>query len=211
MSFLFSDDRRHRTTDNASHRRRRERLRRAVLSCCCGLTVWAALQCMLSLADRQTLVVARIDLTAGHALTDADLRLVRVPVTRVLDDTYTETRSVRGKVTRIPIAAGSPLLSGMVSAAPVPAADHTSLAIPLASLPDELIPGDEVRLVSTTCILAERAVVLDIPDPSADDGGLLASDDDGWAGSTVTFSVTPDEAIAILSARDTSPILAVAR
>lgn len=210
MSFLFSDDRRHRITDNAAHRRRRERLRRAALACCCGLTVWAALQCMLSLTDRQTLVVARTDLMPGHVLTDADLQLAHAPTTHVLDDTYTEIQNVRGKVTRIPIAAGSPLLPGMMSTVPAPSADHTSLAIPLASLPDTLIPGDEVRLVSTTRVLAERATVLDIPDPP-DDDGLLSSSDDGWDGSTVTFSVTPDEAIAILSARDTSPILAVTR
>lgn len=63
-----------------------------------------------SAAPTRTVVVATSDIADGRVLTAADVRLAAVPDAAVPAGAYTSPDSVVGRVTRIPVLAGEPLV-----------------------------------------------------------------------------------------------------
>lgn len=208
-------------------RRRNAMLYRLGIALCAGLAVWSALQCVLALTANQPIVVAAGDIDRGEVISASQLSTVTVPVSAAMGGMIDEPSQIIGKTARVDIDVGFPVLTAMIDDAPVPAADQTTVQVTLASVPQSLTPGDVVRLVSSSdkpphATLSSHATVITVPGANAGgaeastgsgsggsgSGGLLSgSDDDG--GRTVTFAMTPDEALATLKAQQEHPILAV--
>ena len=157
-------------------------------------------------------VVASRALEAGTVLTDADVRVVRVPSRLVPDGGTPAAHELPGRQVTAAVPAGLPLVPGVLDggrfAAEAPAGTVTvPVRLVDPAVAELLRPGDRVDLVApgagdlTTApvagddgVLAAGALVLEVA-AAPDDGGLTA-----WPGGAsgggdplVVVAVAPDE------------------
>ncbi|MBT1166069.1 SAF domain-containing protein [Bifidobacterium simiarum] len=204
-----------RTRNDLRSRRRSAMLYRLGIALCAGLAVWAALQCVVSLTANQPVVVAGSAIGRGETIDARQLTVVTVPASAAMGGMFDDSTAIVGKIARVDIDVGSPILTSMIGETPTVEASQTTVQVTLASVPESLIPGDVVKLVTASATLSGHATVITVPrhDDAAEaggsGGGLLSGTSDDDAGSTVTFAMAPNEALATLKAQQDHPILAV--
>lgn len=166
--------------------------RQLAAACCAGLSVFAALACVIGTVATRPVVVASHDIARGSALDRDALQVVEVPSSAVLDGAIASLdeldEPLGGSVAQIDIAAGQPLFAPMVAATPVAPTGFTVVEVRLASLAGALRPGEEIALASAVgcagsapdgmepaddaaapgqaigaCVLVSRAVVMALP------------------------------------------------
>ncbi len=178
--------------------------RRLAAACCAGLSVFAALACVVGTVAMRPVVVASHDIARGGALDRDALRVVEVPSSAVLDGAIASLdeldEPLGGNVAQIDITAGQPLFAPMVAATPVAPTGFTVVEVRLASLAGALRPGEEIALASAagcadsapdgmepaddtaapgqaigSCTLVSRAVVMALPAREGTYGGFSGS------------------------------------
>lgn len=132
----------------------------------------------------QAVVVAARAVPAGTALTDADLRVVRLPAGLVPDSAGPDPGALRGRVAATALPRGLPVVAQALTAgrfAVAPPAGSAVLALDVE--PGVLAPGDRVDLVAVGCLagpdgagpgdaatatrtVAESALVVDVAEDS---------------------------------------------
>ncbi|MBT1179834.1 SAF domain-containing protein [Bifidobacterium vespertilionis] len=204
-----------------ARRRLSMRVRRLGAALCAALAVFAALQSLSALVRTETVVVASADIARGETLSAAKVSVMEIPVSGLGSGAYRDAGEVGGSIAQIPIARGQPLFRGMIAKAPVAPDGSTTIEVRLASVPDRLIAGDAVDLVSSvgcgdqsaqSCTLATNALTISAPIGSAGSapkGGLGGMTDMAAEPLTVTFALKPQEALAVLAQQEAGPLLAV--
>ena len=176
-----------------SLRRRRmaDALRRLTAALCVGLAVLFGLEAVLA-------VVA------------ADVQLADMPVSAAGPSWTGNIEDVVGKVAQIDIEAADPISTHMARDAPVAPTGTTVIEVRLASSVDDVLAGDQVRLVSAVgcegadCTLAENATVMNVGKPDAT--GALGGND-----RLVSFAMPPEAAAKVMELQQAGAIMAVVR
>jgi Flp pilus assembly protein CpaB len=165
------------------------RLRRAAIAVLLVLAAClVARQAAPPPAETTGVVVAARDLTAGHVLAAEDLRTVRLPAGLVPTGTVGRVPALEGRWVVVDIPAGLPLVDGVLDADRFGIrAPAGTVAVPIrladAAVAALLRPGDRIDLVAPggtspvgeqapAAVLARAAVVLEVTDEAAADGGL---------------------------------------
>lgn len=199
------------TSRNSLERRRLlDHCRRALTACAAGLAVFAALHCVMATVETGPIVVAAVALARGDVIRDSDVTIRTVPASNVLDGALRHIAEANGNIAQTDIAAGTPLLTGMIGKRPVTPPGYTVIDVRLAGGWQDLIPGDVIALSAAgvceqstdstdTCVVAGHAVTM----------GSIG--DDGTGGVTLPLALPADEALHILSLQEQGMIVAVAR
>ena len=111
---------------------------------------------------------------------------------------------------QIDIEAADPISTHMARDAPVAPTGTTVIEVRLASSVDDVLAGDQVRLVSAVgcegadCTLAENATVMNVGKPDAI--GALGGND-----RLVSFAMPPEAAAKVMELQQAGAIMAVVR
>ena len=158
-----------------SLRRRRmaDALRRLTAALCVGLAVLFGLEAVLAVVETEPMVVAARSIRRGDIILAADVQLADMPVSAAGPSWTGNIEDVVGKVAQIDIEAADPISTHMARDAPVAPTGTTVIEVRLASSVDDVLAGDQVRLVSAVgcegadCTLAENATVMNVGKPDA--------------------------------------------
>ena len=172
-----------------SLRRRRmaDALRRLTAALCVGLAVLFGIEAVLAVVETEPMVVAARSIRRGDIIED-----------------------VVGKVAQIDIEAADPISTHMARDAPVAPTGTTVIEVRLASSVNDVLAGDQVRLVSAVgcegadCTLAENATVMNVGKPDAI--GALGGND-----RLVSFAMPPEAAAKVMELQQAGAIMAVVR
>ena len=153
-----------------SLRRRRmaDALRRLTAALCVGLAVLFGLEAVLAVVETEPMVVAARSIRRGDIILAADVQLADMPVSAAGPSWTGNIEDVVGKVAQIDIEAADPISTHMARDAPVAPTGTTVIEVRLASSVDDVLAGDQVRLVSAVgcegadCTLAENATVMNV-------------------------------------------------
>ena len=192
-----------------SLRRRRmaDALRRLTAALCVGLAVLFGIEAVLAVVETEPMVVAARSIRRGDIILAADVQLADMPVSAAGPSW---TGNVVGKVAQIDIEAADPISTHMARDAPVAPTGTTVIEVRLASSVDDVLAGDQVRLVSAVgcegadCTLAENATVMNVDKP--DTTGALGSND-----RLVSFAMPPEAAAKVMELQQAGAIMAVVR
>ena len=190
-----------------SLRRRRmaDALRRLTAALCVGLAVLFGLEAVLAVVETEPMVVAARSIRRGDIILAADVQLADMPVSAAGN-----IEDVVGKVAQIDIEAADPISTHMARDAPVAPTGTTVIEVRLASSVDDVLAGDQVRLVSAVgcegadCTLAENATVMNVGKPDAT--GALGGND-----RLVSFAMPPEAAAKVMELQQAGAIMAVVR
>ena len=146
-----------------SLRRRRmaDALRRLTAALCVGLAVLFGLEAVLAVVETEPMVVAARSIRRGDIILAADVQLADMPVSAAGPSWTGNIEDVVGKVAQIDIEAADPISTHMARDAPVAPTGTTVIEVRLASSVDDVLAGDQVRLVSAVgcegadCTLAD--------------------------------------------------------
>ena len=160
-----------------SLRRRRmaDALRRLTAALCVGLAVLRGIEAVLAVVETEPMVVAARSIRRGDSTLAADVQLADMPVSAAGPSWTGNIEDVVGKVAQIDIEAADPISTHMARDAPVAPTGTTVIEVRLASSVDDVLAGDQVRLVSAVgcegadCTLAENATVMNVGKPDAID------------------------------------------
>ena len=183
--------------------------RRLMSACCAGLAVWLSLQFVSALVSRESVVVTSADIARGERLSDENLTMLDVPASAMSEFAAQSIDQLRGRIALAPMARGQPVYESSLSAAPIPPIGSTTIEVRLASVPERLIAGDHVDLVSSVgCVYASQPAESeqlpkspdstkssDSAQPSAGAGQsvcVLASDALTIAAPVMTYSADPE-------------------
>ncbi len=194
-----------------SLRRRRmaDALRRLTAALCVGLAVLFGLEAVLAVVETEPMVVAARSIDGVTSLA-ADVQLADMPVSAAGPSWTGNIEDVVGKVAQIDIEAADPISTHMARDAPVAPTGTTVIEVRLASSVDDVLAGDQVRLVSAVgcegadCTLAENATVMNVGKPDAI--GALGGND-----RLVSFAMPPEAAAKVMELQQAGAIMAVVR
>ena len=183
-----------------SLRRRRmaDALRRLTAALCVGLAVLFGLEAVLAVVETEPMVVAARSIRRGDIILAADVQLADMPVSAAGPSWTGNIEDVVGKVAQ------------MARDAPVAPTGTTVIEVRLASSVDDVLAGDQVRLVSAVgcegadCTLAENATVMNVGKPDAI--GALGGND-----RLVSFAMPPEAAAKVMELQQAGAIMAVVR
>ena len=193
-----------------SLRRRRmaDALRRLTAALCVGLAVLFGLEAVLAVVETEPMVVAARSIRRGDIILAADVQLADMPVSAAGPSWTGNIEDVVGKVAQIDIEAADPISTHMARDAPVAPTGTTVIEVRLASSVDDVLAGDQVRLVSAVgcegadCTLAENATVMNVGKPDAI--GALGGND-----RLVSFAMPPEAAAKVMELHVAGAFLAV--
>lgn len=195
-----------------SLRRRRmaDALRRLTAALCVGLAVLFGIEAVLAVVETEPMVVAARSIRRGDIILAADVQLADMPVSAAGPSWTGNIEDVVGKVAQIDIEAADPISTHMARDAPVAPTGTTVIEVRLASSVDDVLAGDQVRLVSAVgcegadCTLAENATVMNVGKPDAT--GALGGND-----RLVSFAMPPEAAAKVMELQQAGAIMAVVR
>lgn len=194
------------------------RARFLVAAACLGIASGCTVQALRPPEPpTSAVVVAARQILAGTTVTEADLRVVRLPVALVPEGAFADARRVVGESAAVPLARGVPVLPGLLADAEVRGPPGTVVATVRFADPavaDLLSPGVRVDVLAATAeggpgsVVATRALVLPVARRPADEGAL------GVGGSAdtsvpVLLAVAPAEAPALAGAAASALLSAV--
>jgi len=188
------------------------RSRFAVVALCLGVAAASAVDAVRPAPPSTVpVVIASHDLDAGTALTGADVEIRRLPAGLAPARSYRSPSDVVGTPTAVPVAAGLPVVPGVLVTDDVrgPAGTVvTAVRFADGAVAGLLRPGMRVDVVAATPegavagTVAVRALVLPVPAEAsapADGSGLLGGSG-GDEPAPVLLAVSPDEATALAGA-----------
>lgn len=195
-----------------SLRRRRmaDALRRLTAALCVGLAVLFGIEAVLAVVETEPMVVAARSIRRGDIILAADVQLADMPVSAAGPSWTGNIEDVVGKVAQIDIEAADPISTHMARDAPVAPTGTTVIEVRLASSVDDVLAGDQVRLVSAVgcegadCTLAENATVMNVGKPDAI--GALGGND-----RLVSFAMPTEAAAKVMELQQAGAIMAVVR
>jgi hypothetical protein len=216
------------TRQTLAQRRKCEKIRRALLAAFVAILVWLVLFCVTDRAGSIHILAAAHAITAGSEIDESDVKLIDIaaaPTTTAVPAGLLHTsHSAASRFARIDIAQGEPILESELSDTPLAPKDYTTISIPVASNPLAFAVGQEVSVIARCpatasepadstprpCTLAKEAIFLGL---HSDSGNPAAPANDTGSGfsnlSTVTLAVKSQQALAILSSIEKSPLLLV--
>ncbi|HSN12863.1 MAG TPA: SAF domain-containing protein [Propionibacteriaceae bacterium] len=179
--------------------------RRGLAAVLAGVAVFASLSAVTGREepDAVTVVVAARLVPAGSTVTEADVRLARMPRTAVPDGVLTRVQDAMGKVTGTGIRSGQMLTDlSLVGGAAQDGTVVLSVRLDNPELAALAPPGSRVTLYATTSAKAVVTHVLVVAAPDVGGGGILS----GSSTSVLLVRVTPEEAGAITAAMAASTL-----
>ena len=114
-----------------------------------GLLVWAILQCILAFHAHDTVIIAKHDIAQGAVLRPSDITALRIPANSLTAKTAHTQGEAAGRISKIPLKAGDPILLASITDAPLYPKEYTVISITPASAVQPLSPGQKADLVST--------------------------------------------------------------
>lgn len=144
--------------------------RRLLSAWCAGVAVWLALQFAAALVGREPVVVASMDIARGERLSDENLTVVEAPVSSMGELATRSVDRLRGRIALAPMSRGQPVYEASLAVAPIPPDGSTIIEVRLASVPEHLIAGDHVDLVSSVGCAQTPSPVASGPLPQVSDG-----------------------------------------
>lgn len=163
--------------------------RRMLAACCAALAVLCMMHGIDAVTRRQRIVIASGDIARGERVAAGSLSVIDVPAMTAGMHAVERIEDVAGRIALAPIARGQPLYAPMLADSPVAPAGSTTIEVRLASVPDRLIAGDRVDLVSSVgcvqagegqpCVLAQDALTLAAPLSSYSAVDAVGSQDSG--------------------------------
>ncbi|KQR12439.1 hypothetical protein ASF78_13360 [Cellulomonas sp. Leaf334] len=184
-----------------------------------GLAAACTVQAMRP-ADPPTtaVLVTAHALAAGTALTSTDVRVARFPVDVVPDGALTDPDAVVDTSTAVPLAAGTPVVPGLLADDDVSGPPGTVVATVRFADPAVaglLSPGMRVDVLAATPeggpggVVATRALVLPVARRTAAVPSTLALGGSGDDSVPVLLAVSPDEAPTLAGAAASALLSAV--
>ncbi|KFI44833.1 Chaperone for flagella basal body P-ring formation [Bifidobacterium bohemicum] len=141
-----------------NQRRQAQTLRTVTMAICVGLTVFFGLETAVGLMRTKTAVIATHDIARGTLIESGDLNVLQIPDHKAFASGFTDANQAIGKIAQIDIKAGDMLIKPMARASPVPEPGQAVVSVRIASVADELIPGQSVTLVAvTSCENVQRS------------------------------------------------------
>lgn len=163
-------------------------------------------------------LVAARPIEAGTRLTSADVRVVRFPVSVVPDGALADADAVADTAAAVPLAAGAPVLPGLLADDEVRGPPGTVVATVRFADPAVaglLSPGMRVDVLAATPeggpggVVATRALVLPVARRASPEQSALELGGSGDDSVPVLLAVSPDEAPALAGAAASSLLSAV--
>lgn len=188
-----------------------------------GLSVFSLSHYLSAIiTDTTPLVVAKRDIQRGDTLEKSSLLLIQAPRSDAFRHAFTTASELEGMIARTDIAQGQAIYSSALSSTLETGTGLTKLRVKLASVPNDLYPGDKVKLVTSgsctaqeqpeqelLCTLSEEAQVLSISNDDEDSGLFSTVTGDDQQNASVEFALAPQEALAVISHQQEGPIIAV--
>lgn len=220
-----------------SRRRHAHSLRRILAGVFLALAIFLLLQPLGQMGGRLDVVVASRGIRRGQYIT-ADMVHVRsLPSSVEFKGLASDKSQVAGRIARVPISQGDPLVLSMLTRMPALPEGTTQVGLILASDPQALEPGDRVELVAPVdcgtasqarqngsrdppeqpggrCTIAERALTLTLPENGTRQQTDIGRKSSGREGApdqdqVTGFALSPDEALRALSLGSSQPVIAV--
>ena len=179
--------------------------RRGVAAVLAGVAVFAALSAVTGKdsSDLVGVVVADRLVAAGSTVTDADVRMARMPRQAVPDGALIQTKEAVGKVAGTGIRTGQILTDlTLVGGASDDGTVVLSIKLDNPELAALAPPGTRVTLYATTSAQAVASHVLVVAVPASGGGNVLS----GSSSTVLLVRVTPVEAGAITMAMASSTL-----
>lgn len=114
-----------------------------------GLLVWGILQCILAFHAHDTVIIAKHDIAQGTVLRPSDITASRIPANPLTAKTAHTQSEAAGRISKIPLKAGDPVLLASITDAPLYPKEYTVISVTPASAVQPLSPGQKADLVST--------------------------------------------------------------
>lgn len=114
-----------------------------------GLLVWGIFQCILAFHAHDTVIIAKHDIAQGTILRPSDITASQIPANPLTSKTAHTRSEVAGRISKIPLKAGDPVLLASITDAPLYPKEYTVISITPASAVQPLSPGQKADLVST--------------------------------------------------------------
>ena len=114
-----------------------------------GLLVWGIFQCILAFHAHDTVIIAKHDIAQGTVLRPSDITASRIPANPLTAKTAHTRSEVAGRISKITLKAGDPVLLASITDAPLYPKEYTVISITPASAVQPLSPGQKADLVST--------------------------------------------------------------
>lgn len=165
---------RYKAPTNLETRRARYIIRRISMSVLTGLLVWGILQCILAFHAHDTVIIAKHDIAQGTVLRPSDITASRIPANPLTAKTAHTQSEAAGRISKIPLKAGDPVLLASITDAPLYPKEYTVISVTPASAVQPLSPGQKADLVSTgPCSPQDhqKADAADTPDSRDKAGG----------------------------------------
>lgn len=143
------DSPKYQTPTNLETRRARYIVRRISMSVLTGLLVWGIFQCILAFHAHDTVIIAKHDIAQGTILRPSDITASQIPANPLTSKTAHTRSEVAGRISKIPLKAGYPVLLASITDAPLYPKEYTVISITPASAVQPLSPGQKADLVST--------------------------------------------------------------
>lgn len=167
-------------------------------------------------------LVAASDLVVGQQLSSSDIRVVRVPPQAVPESAITSRADVIDKKIGSPIPAGLFITeTALNTSSYYTSAPHGTVATPVrfadAQVVDLLQPGDRINVLAAyggsidsaqASVVARNALVLAIPEPANDEGGLLSGP--ASTGGNIAILAVPENEASDLAAASQLGALTIA-
>lgn len=185
--------------------------RRLAVALCMGMAVFLTLEDFLPDRHHVTQVVAARSIERGQTIQRRDVTTMTVPAS-AWKPAANDAEQIIGRVAQIDIVAGDWISTNMARDSPIIPIGTTVLEVRLASDPDQLMPGDHVRLASTMgcegdeCLLSGDALVM-----SAPSGGDTTQRPLDAESTTMAFALPPEDAARVMRLQQTGAIVAVMR
>ncbi|RBP99368.1 SAF domain-containing protein [Bifidobacterium xylocopae] len=215
-------------------RRQTVHFRRLAACLCAGLAVFCVLQTLGGASSRTPVLTAARRVERGTRISPEMLHTESIPTSGLTGKLLSRPDEAVGMTTLTDLESGQPIAGTALTRVPPPPVGTTTVRLSLSSAPESMLPGQHVRLVSSTgcdgksgqeglqtgdgkegaqsqgaCAIAREATIMALPQTKGKPDPLGTVGKDSDSGMTA-FALKPDDAIKALSLPEGAPIIAVA-
>ncbi len=199
-------------------RRRRYVLRQIAVPLVGAALVFLSLVYFSSLQSTSTIFVSTHRIKIGQTLTSDDFHTQTIPRSALTSGTLTDSQEIVGKIAAVDIPSGATLQTSELHETVLIPQSYTTIEVSLASSLTMLHTGQRISLLTsegcsdnqTSCILAAKAIVVQIPDAKKQSGvhSFLSSSADS-ATSQISLALPAKDALRVLQNSESAPIIAM--
>ncbi len=192
---------------SAHKRRRSHQLLVSFFLLCAGLGVLITAG-LLHASHRSTHVVAlNRTLYQGTVISEDDLSYTAINSGIDTQTLVSDAHSIVGKMSPVTLSKGSVIPKTLITDVPILPRGYACIDIRVASSLSTIRVGDNIALISSEESISDDAIVMNIPE-TPKSSNVLWQDTDAQS-ALVTIALPAEDAVRVLSAQSTVPIIAV--